>query len=416
MTKMRILLKGILLVSALMSYALPLCAYQAPQYLLYMPKAYGPKRGHTEFGVQGEVNYLDKDAIQQVGGFFNIAFTDRLRYGLEVDNQSRVLHHIHATVFHSQIPDREEHNIALGFNNASWKSTDGLPPKNAVIGLFAVYSLSFNNRDFNFHIGAAGDQYREDAVLTLFGIDKGTPIGRISMEWDGADFNMGIKSPLTKNMNAFLVYTPSATPEPDSAYRLVRLGLTFTDTFFKDVTSAPVAPAAVPSSEATALQPLAPSVLPQEPIPLLERGNKTPAPVIEEEEEFVDEVIEEKPASTLNTAKVEKTPAEKASEVKPAPRASQESPASIQERALTTAAMAHLQKGLEYYYAGKLQASAQQYHMVVSLMPNLPVGYTRLGSIYYRMGDKKNARKYWETSLKLEPDNQEVSNALKLLE
>ena len=41
------------------------------------------------------------------------------------------------------------------------------------------------------------------------------------------------------------------------------------------------------------------------------------------------------------------------------------------------------------------------------------MGYARLGSIYYKLGDLKNAKLNWEKALELDPSNQSLKVFLK---
>lgn len=43
--------------------------------------------------------------------------------------------------------------------------------------------------------------------------------------------------------------------------------------------------------------------------------------------------------------------------------------------------------------------------MVVSLLPTFPMGYVRIGSIYYQLGDNYKAKKSWQKASDLQPKN-----------
>ena len=73
----------------------------------------------------------------------------------------------------------------------------------------------------------------------------------------------------------------------------------------------------------------------------------------------------------------------------------------------------HMQKGLEYYYQGQYKLSLKEYFAVTTLMPDLAIGYTRLGSIYYKLDKKELALKQWEKAISLEPENLEIQEFIR---
>ena len=374
-----------------------LFGYQSLYDNLLVPRGFGPKKGHTEFGVYGDQVHRNSKNYQQTAAFLNVALTDNFRYGLEVDSDSRVYHNVHATVFRSKIPEREEHNFALGFKNAAWEQVEDLVPNHSVLGMFGIYTISFNDRDFNFHMGAAGDQFETGALNALVGMDKTVPFGRASLEWDGADVNIGFKGPILNNLNGFVMYTPTGKSERGKIDRFLRFGLTFTDSFLVE-SAQPVAVSPEPEEEEQVFEDeffeeseeeLAGEILVEE---LEDDEFEDEDFFVEEDDEFVEEDYdEEDPEQPVL-----------------------ESP-SLKSKALTRAAMTHMQQGLEAYYNGDLLEAAHQYHMVVSLLPNLSVGHMRLGSIYYRQGAIDKARVYWERALEIDPENEDIMSALEAL-
>lgn len=64
-----------------------------------------------------------------------------------------------------------------------------------------------------------------------------------------------------------------------------------------------------------------------------------------------------------------------------------------------------LQKALEKIYTGEYLVAAKECQEVLDLEPENPLALTRLGSVYYAMGQVKQARQYWSQALERDPKN-----------
>jgi len=64
-----------------------------------------------------------------------------------------------------------------------------------------------------------------------------------------------------------------------------------------------------------------------------------------------------------------------------------------------------LQKALEKIYSGEYLVAAKECQEVLDLEPENPLALTRLGSVYYAMGQVKQAREYWKQALEQDPKN-----------
>jgi Flp pilus assembly protein TadD len=64
-----------------------------------------------------------------------------------------------------------------------------------------------------------------------------------------------------------------------------------------------------------------------------------------------------------------------------------------------------LQKALEKIYAGEYLVAAKECQEVLDLEPDNALALTRLGSVYYAMGQVKQARSYWKQALALDSKN-----------
>jgi len=64
-----------------------------------------------------------------------------------------------------------------------------------------------------------------------------------------------------------------------------------------------------------------------------------------------------------------------------------------------------LQRALEKIYSGEYLVAAKECQEVLDLEPENPLALTRLGSVYYAMGQVKQARVYWKQALEQDPKN-----------
>jgi tetratricopeptide (TPR) repeat protein len=72
-----------------------------------------------------------------------------------------------------------------------------------------------------------------------------------------------------------------------------------------------------------------------------------------------------------------------------------------------------MQLALEYVYDSKYLKAIEECNQVLDLEPNHVLALTRMGSAYYAMGQREEARGFWTKALSLDPDNQMLRNTLK---
>jgi tetratricopeptide (TPR) repeat protein len=71
-----------------------------------------------------------------------------------------------------------------------------------------------------------------------------------------------------------------------------------------------------------------------------------------------------------------------------------------------------LQKALEKIYSGEYLIAAKECQEVLDLEPDNALALTRLGSVYYAMGQVKQARSYWKQALEQDPKNDVLQSFL----
>lgn len=75
-----------------------------------------------------------------------------------------------------------------------------------------------------------------------------------------------------------------------------------------------------------------------------------------------------------------------------------------------------LQQALEYIYDGKFVSAITQCEEVLDLEPRSVLGFMRLGSAYWAMGNTSKARGAWREALKYDPKNEQLLKFLQMKE
>ena len=71
-------------------------------------------------------------------------------------------------------------------------------------------------------------------------------------------------------------------------------------------------------------------------------------------------------------------------------------------------ALIHLSNAMKYYYLNNYSQALSECKKAIVLAPDLALGYIRIGSIYYKIGDFKKAKKYWKKAKLIDPNNPEI--------
>ena len=77
--------------------------------------------------------------------------------------------------------------------------------------------------------------------------------------------------------------------------------------------------------------------------------------------------------------------------------------------------MRHLSAALQHYYKENYRDALQEVEMAIQLNPDLAIAYARRGAIYYKLGDTQRATINWNMALKLDPEYDDIRNALRAL-
>ena len=75
-------------------------------------------------------------------------------------------------------------------------------------------------------------------------------------------------------------------------------------------------------------------------------------------------------------------------------------------------AMKHMIQSLQYYYEEQYILALDEVDKTIKRFPKLAIAYARKGSIYYQLGDLKQATIYWNIALKHDPEYKQVQAML----
>ena len=75
-------------------------------------------------------------------------------------------------------------------------------------------------------------------------------------------------------------------------------------------------------------------------------------------------------------------------------------------------AMKHMTQSLQYYYEEQYILALDEVDKAIERFPRLAIAYARKGSIYYQLGDLKQATINWNVALKHDPEYTEVQKML----
>lgn len=349
--------------------------------LLPVPSARVEPAGFMEFGGIFDYNKYPESDNLDAGHLFKSSFmlraslTDNFEYQLLVDEDQTTLHSINLNLLKKSNPNKTRtHYFSIGVKNLGWEENieDSVVPVEInlpVLDVFSMYTLSLDDGNSEYSIGTSSDR---DTLNTLFiaRMEKQFFFGRVFTIWDGVGAHFGIRSS-RNGKNIYFMYSVDQTEsEADEQTRLFSIGLSYSTNLLDNLVSDMVHK---DDMEMTVREL-------NERIYDLERAQKTSNLI--QSSHFLDEVDKH-----LTDKLAEK----------------QTSTDKAMERGFI-----HMQKGLDYYYAGKFDVALEHYKTVVALMPDSKYGQERLGSIYFQLNQYENAKSAWEAALALDPEDTDL--------
>ncbi len=345
--------------------------------LVIVPHAVLPKKGVVEYGIEEKVYEFDnKIKYSELVVFFKSGFADTFHYNLEVTDTFDTLHSLSAQVM-DITSDGYRHRLAFGFKNLGWDKTKGVRTSLPVIHSYGVYTFTIPKRRAHYHVGIA-DYKNTGYDVLMFGVHYDFTRVTTMAEWDGRQVHFGARFNVSDQLRFYTSVSPSPFQGFGPYYHYASFALSYKLNIYKDL------------------------LLEKEKVMEMEQRYEdiaTRMKVLDAKTDVIREFssldfLEEFEAFLLKQHLVEKELEE-------------------ESKTMIKSALEHMQRGLEYYYAGQYELALKEYKLVVSLLPNFSIGYTRLGSIYYKLGDVKQAKFYWEKALKMDPNNNGLKAFLK---
>ncbi len=353
--------------------------------LINIPTAYNRQSAQLETGLFYQYG-VQSASLQLKNFFLSYSFSDYTEYALMIYNQSVIGHHVQQRLWKGSFSQESSDAIAFGVKDFGVTG-------NALIIPSIYFILSgqvFSNEYFEYNAGVnLLNPFNLSSFSTQFfgGVQTFLNPARIMMEFDGQNWNAGMqfefppKVALSVAINKLL----STTVQNEFV-----VGLSYRYNLFGSYEDRQKTLEEQYKTNEARLDDLK-QLITQLPEPGMPSGSASP---------YVTTV------TVVVTVPVEVTP-----EI-------------FMKRASLTSAdievdlpeiLAMLQQGLEAYYRGDLEGALEKYLMVLSIDPNIVVAQVRIGSIYYRLGNKLRAQEYWRRAYELDPYNEELQRFLKAL-
>jgi len=371
-------MRRILIALTICSLSQPLFAYRGASELINIPSAKMQKAGEIEYG--GGLNfYVKNDITLQNSGlmFFHAALSDKFEYGLTVRDDLSALHSFQGQLYSSfDYKKQIGHYVAAGVKNVGY-TTPKVKTTDPVLDYFVCYTMDIPDMGTRYHTGMAYDRSGTRQLVVLAGAEYDFFFGKTMLEWDGRAVNVGIKYRIASNEYFYITVTPTPVSSKTRSPQYVSIAYTLTDNIWENFKKLAVTRPEFEQHVAS---------------------TDTRLSVVEAKQKALADLLSTEFLSKIETSFLSDTENQKFF--------------NKESKSVVKAAIARMQKGMEYYYQGQFKAACDEYETVVSLLPEYYLGYVRLGSIQYQLGDKVQARRYWEKALTYKIDNPSLKSYL----
>ncbi len=362
--------RRLILKTVICLYAMSFLTYAvtSPTEMLVVPKAITPDSGDLFYGAkiqvfQNESNEFDNRKVF----FYKYSLTNNFQMGMKVTEDFDTLFSLHAELLTFGLFSMT-HSVGVGSKNLGWDRSSQLDYSLPILGDYAVYTVAVPKWRSKYHSGLV--QYRNGSGHTFVaGAEYSFKNYITSAEWDGKQVHFGFLYHLFETKDLYVSLTPAPYEGFGNLLHNLSVAYIFKGNFF-------------PKKEKI-------KKLSDEYDQLNTRLDVLDAKLDVLREFSSVDFLEEFQQFLLQEHMVEKDMSE--------------------ERNITIKlALDHMQRGLEYYYRGHYDKALQEYQNVTTMVPNFSIGFARLGSIYYKLGDLKNAKYNWEKALQLNPSNKSL--------
>jgi tetratricopeptide (TPR) repeat protein len=346
-------------------------SFRGSNELIYVPRATMENMGFLEVGTA--MDYFNSADTQEssTSTYFRTALSDNFEYNIALDSKLNISHSFHACFWRSEGSESTwKQYLAGGIKNIGWDSTNN-PAISTVYDYFFMYSFSPTS-NANYHLGAARSQIGESKDLKFIcGMDLAFLLGEAMVEWDGNNFNFGVKYSPNDNYHIYIAVSPRTDDTDSNASPLITCGLSFSENVLDFM-----------RQDLSKTQKSLDEVL---------KDMQTRLKVVEAKEKAIMEVNSLAFLEQLEDAYIKNKLIAKEMD--------------NDTKSMIKGAVLHMQKGLELYYQDRYEDALEEYEIVISMLPNIPEGYIRLGSIHYKLDNIIDALKAWRQALSLDPKN-----------
>ncbi len=360
-------------------------SYYAGNELINVPSAVMKDAGYVEYGFRSGyfVNtYMfegEKVKIPTLDnyGFLRFSVSSRVEYGLSVYGNFQLSHHVQTLLFKAGSSDGNVTTYLSGGLKHMGLDRSQIFVSNPLYQWYGVTSVEVKSVRSRYHIGMGGDQSGTQNALVFFvGLETDFSFGTMMLEWDGYSTNLGIKVPFGKKLkeNVYLSGSPHPAVRSGLDQEYGSLGFSFSQNIYDTIAEKWLVRQEYASRNAQHEQRLA---------------------LLESKQNAISDVLSRDFEAAVATVSSN----------------SYAQDASLKGPSLTRATLKLMQEGIDAYYKKDFKTALSAYQKVVGLMPDSALGYVRLGSIHYQLGNYTETLKSWEKSLSLDPNQPQLAKA-----
>lgn len=379
-------------------------AYSYPSFLINTPSVKPMQKGDYSF----TTNFAYNDSKKNEFDFaMDYALTHQIKVGVTMLRPSQLAGNIHWQFFNG-----EHFGIAAGILNMTdaknLSSWDGYPlTQETAFSQYIVTTVPFKNLVLN--VGYGTRQFtknkpgeKNDAGGLFWGVEIPISTFRLVYEFDGKDNNVGLFMPLSKSTEFHVGLTEFLLDQKDNPnynntpVRWVTFGFTYKINRYAktDPESAAIAKA---QSELEVL------------IADVKRTNESLKSELvmyqKSREELEGNLARMRRAAKADTRYIMEEDQKKKDEMRKHYLGLNQE---IGEQVISL-----YYDSFERYYKKEYFKAIELLQKAIVLDPYMPQLYTRLGSVYYELGMKKEAKDAWNKAYSIDPQNEELKGLLK---
>ena len=380
-------------------------AFNYPSSLVHIPTVQPMEKG--DYSISTHMGFYD-ESKSEFDSLIDYAVTHRVKLGMAMIRSTEYVGHAHWQFYNGKKFGAAAGvlNISGGKNMSSW---DGYPLKqNIAYSNYVVTKYTFNK--VALHTGFGTGQFmkgdpgvkRGGAVSGLFWAVE-FPIRRLTAvyEFDGKDYNIGIKMPLSRTAELHLALTELFLDKSVNAnYNNSPLHrITFGFTFFGNRYRSEDPENAALTEKIKTMDEM-----------ILEM--KESHRVLQTEAELYkqtrvkmdDELVRMKVAVKDDTRYIMEKDQQKKDKMRQHYLGMNQE---ISEKVISL-----YYESFELFYKKDFFKAIDVLQQAIILDPYMPQLYVRMGSIYYELGMKKEAKDSWKKAYALDPENEELTRLL----